>query len=204
MDKATPVRARCHAHPGVAAVAYCDVCGRALCLECAVPVRGEVVGTECLATVLPESSPANHSPPPQPRRTIPDRVALGALALAAVATLLPWTQFGTGSRPFGAWGFSPLRHASAVGPLAAAAVLALWLASRPHAPWAERYRMAIAAGLGTLVVAFSFLALVHPAPFTRGNASPFLALTGGLVAALAWPVWARLRPDRSRTTDRLT
>ena len=197
MDKTTPVRARCHLHPGVVAVAYCDQCGTALCLDCAVPVRGEVIGPECLATTVPETIASAAGAPSHPRRPVADRVALGGLALALLATLLPWARFGAGSRAFGAWGFSPLRHASAVGILATAGLAALWFGSRPSGPRSPRLRGTLAAGFGALIAVFSLLAAWHPVAFTRTSPAPFLAAAGGLVAALAWPVWARLRPNRS-------
>lgn len=194
MDDATPVRARCLTHPGVAAVAFCDSCGGALCLDCAIPVRGEVIGIECLATRVPDSPPPAEAA--AGRRTIPDRVSLGGLLLALLASLLPWTQFGVADGAFGGWG-TPLRYGSLVGPLAAAGLLAIWLASRPGTR-AERVRAALAVLAGTLVVIASLLAIGRPPPFTRPSAGPYVAIAGGLTAALAWPVWARLRPDRTK------
>jgi hypothetical protein len=198
MDKATPLRARCHTHPDVTAVALCEVCGHALCLECAIPVRGETIGTECLAERIPDSSLAPPPPAASPRRPVPDRVALLALAVAVGASLLPWTRFGTGSGPLGAWGFSPARYASAVGPLAVAGLALVWAVSRPPRA-SERVRAVVAIASGTLVAACAVLALIRPVPFTRANPVPLLAVAAGLVAALAWPVWGRMRPDRSKT-----
>ena len=43
---------RCVHHPGRAAVARCSACEEPICLPCAVPVRGRVVGPECLAAEL--------------------------------------------------------------------------------------------------------------------------------------------------------
>src|SRR2546422_598115 len=73
---------RCANHPAVALVGTCEVCGRPLCIACAVPVRGRLIGPECLSEILedvlsPQSLPRSSrirryghwsrcSPPPWP------------------------------------------------------------------------------------------------------------------------------------------
>ncbi|MEX2457966.1 MAG: hypothetical protein WD770_03160 [Actinomycetota bacterium] len=188
MDKAASGRMRCSTHPAVAAVATCDGCGRRLCLDCSTPVRGEVLGLECLPTALPETPVIEQVTPPVTRRSLADRIALAGLAAAALATALPWAQFGVGSSAFGAWGFSPPRYASAVGPAAIVGLAVLWIASRPSAPSPEGARRALRAGLGGTVVLLCLLALIRPEPFASPNLVPYVALLGALATTLAAPL----------------
>jgi len=132
-----PVRTaeRCANHPTRTTVASCDVCGRPLCVECAVPVRGRVLGTECLSEVLGDETPVA-APRPWRRRVVrapTDRVAGAMLAIVVGATMLPWTRFSTGSGFAGAWGFDA-RWSMDVAVVAMVA-LALWFAlgRRPEA-----------------------------------------------------------------------
>ena len=67
------------------------MCGRPLCLSCATPVRGGLVGPECLATVLDEA------PPPSLRERplhpgIGGRLAILGFALVVLLTLFPWSH----------------------------------------------------------------------------------------------------------------
>ena len=97
-ERTTKGAERCATHPSRLTVGRCDVCGRPLCVECAVPVRGRVLGAECLPEVLGSDLPATE--PPRPWRSLRspvDRVIGAAFAVAALATLLPWTRFSTGS-----------------------------------------------------------------------------------------------------------
>src|SRR5439155_12398399 len=92
---------RCAYHPGVAQAATCDLCGRPLCLACAVPVRGAPVGPECLPKVLDDAQPG--PPPTAPVLPRSDVLAIGGFALVLVMSILPWSRFGDQSRLFGAW-----------------------------------------------------------------------------------------------------
>lgn len=81
-------------------MASCDACGRALCVACAVPVRGSVVGPECLAEVLPDV----------PEPAVPTRprlwgrwVAGAGFAIVLAASILPWARYGDASGMFEAW-----------------------------------------------------------------------------------------------------
>jgi hypothetical protein len=197
MDTAAPIRARCQIHPGSASIAPCDGCGRGLCLDCAIPVRGQVVGSECLASVLPDPPPLADPPPEPPRRSLQDRVTLACLGVAAIASTLPWTRFGVSSSWFGPWGFSPYRHSTLVGPIAVVAFVVLWFASRPPASVVDRLRAGIPIVGGVLISALSILALTRPPAFTRPSLVPYVAVAAGLAAALSGPLVARLRPDRT-------
>src|SRR6266545_746437 len=56
-EKSTKSGDRCDLHPASPSVAECQSCGRPLCLPCAVPVRGRVLGVECLEAALgPDST----------------------------------------------------------------------------------------------------------------------------------------------------
>ena len=56
-ERATKVADRCATHPGRPMAASCERCGRALCIGCAVPVRGVAYGPECLGEILGEDAP---------------------------------------------------------------------------------------------------------------------------------------------------
>jgi hypothetical protein len=150
-----------------------------MCLGCAIPVRGRTLGGECLATALGDEAPAPQvegRTPAGERRTL----ARVGLAVAALATVLPWSRFGPGSGPFGAWSADPLW--SMVAAVAATAGLVLAV-SQPMAR--ERSRAWDLACLVTslVVVAGSSLALVRPAAFASPWLGPWIALIGGLLAA---------------------
>ena len=61
-ERTTKGTERCATHPSRLTVGTCDVCGRPLCVECAVPVRGRVLGPECLSEVLGDDIPATPAP----------------------------------------------------------------------------------------------------------------------------------------------
>jgi hypothetical protein len=178
---------RCATHPSRITVGTCDVCGRPLCVECAVPVRGRVLGTECLSEVLGDDIPVSSPPRPWRRLRSPaDRVTGTLLAVAALATLLPWTRFSTGSGFAGAWAFDV--RWSMLAASAAAIGLAVWSAfgRRPSVTRTD----AILAG--AVVGAGSLLAALNPPPFTKPALAPWIGLAAGSGAAIAG-AYARLR-----------
>jgi hypothetical protein len=161
-----------------------------MCLACAIPVRGMTVGQECLELVL-----GDEAPPPSPPETPPVDVArwisLGGFALAAVATLVPWSRFGTGSEPLGAWGDS-FRWSLVA---AVAAVVGMLLAAtRP------RSRGAVLAA-AVIVVSASILSVTDPPAFTSPWLGPWLALAGGATALVG--AGMRLGRVRRATTARV-
>jgi len=168
---------RCVLHPGSPTVARCDECGAGLCLTCAVPVRGKVLGPECLPEVLGDRVP----PPPvvrQPRV----RLAMAGLgfAIAVVASAFPWKRYGLGSGPFGAWGFT-LRW-SILAAVAAALGLAVWaLVSvaglKPGSAWRGASR-----ALAVLVGAAAILHLLRRPGFGPQSVGPWMAILGAAVA----------------------
>ncbi len=193
-DRAVKGAERCATHPTRATAATCEVCGRPLCVECAVPVRGRVMGVECLSEVLGEDVAVVAPLSAWRRRAIRSRAdaGIGALiAVAALATLLPWTRFGTGSGFGGAWAFE--QRWSIVAAFAAVAGLAGWLllGSRPAAS------RIVSIASGSIIVAGSVMAILNPPPFTKPALAPWIALAAGAGAAVLG-LSSRARPRASR------
>jgi hypothetical protein len=190
-ERTTKSAERCDLHPGRASVARCDGCGRPLCLACATPVRGRVLGAECLAEALGPDSPAPDLGLPRSRMSRAEVLTGATFALAVAATLLPWARFGEGSGPFGAWSRS--FRWSMVAAVAGALGLATWVlrsglrrGSRGLGKWT-------ATSLAGLVTAGSALAILNPPSFTRPWVGAWLALLSGL-ASLTVPLSARRTP----------
>lgn len=165
---------RCSLHPGSVSVAHCARCDRTLCMACALPVRGVVLGVECLPQDVATGDEAA-----APRRPPMSRwwLAVGvALAILLASTVLPWTRFGTGSGWFGAWGL-PVRWSSAVV-LAAVLATLFWL-------WRRSPGRAVAATVAVLAVVAATgaeFAILNPPPFTRSSVAPWIALAAGVAA----------------------
>ena len=185
---------RCDLHPARSAVARCDGCGRPLCLPCAVPVRGRVLGVECLPEPLGQQAPSPGRLRPLLAST--NLITGAAFGLALVASALPWSHFGVGSGMFGAWG-RPITW----GLLAAVCALAgvvVWIV-RQMVSDPERAAFDVALGvLGGVVALASTLAIWHPPAFTRTWLGPWVSLVAGLVACGAC-VAALLRARRPAT-----
>lgn len=179
-------------HPSRPKVASCDSCSRPLCVECAVPVRGRVLGLECLSEVLGEDAPAPEVPPwrRRPIRSPAERVVGSLLAAAFLTTLLPWTRFGSGSGFAGAWALDT--RWSMVAALGSVLSLAPWLVLR------RRPEAALTSSIvgGLTVAAGSLLAIMNPPPFTKPALAPWLALASGIATVTA-SVLARARPTTS-------
>jgi hypothetical protein len=176
---------KCATHPGLAAVGACDVCGRAVCTVCAIPVRGSLVGPECLAAVLEDP------PPPEPVR-IPrlpegDWLAITGFALVTLLSLFPWARsLGEESSLFGAW----FGHWSLLGAAAALTglIFAVWTYVRPRD---ARVEAGAYAGLGALVVIAILLFRFRPPPLSDVRAIWAAVLVGGLLPILGGAVKVR-------------
>ncbi|HEV8563447.1 MAG TPA: B-box zinc finger protein [Actinomycetota bacterium] len=180
---------RCHAHPGAAAVASCEECGRPVCLTCAVPVRGTVVGLEC----LPPDVRTGGTPEP-PHRSAAFTTAGAALGVALIATVLPWARQGGW---FGAWTW-PFRSEFPWSMLTAPAALlacVVWWFGRRRDP-AHRTAVAVAV-LAAIVALGAYLAVDRPPDFTRPWVGPYLAGAAGGVS-LAAAIVSLVAPRRSR------
>ena len=165
-DQATRSAARCASHPSSPSVALCDSCGRPLCITCAVPVRGQVFGPECLAQVLgPDGAIGPRPVPDRPRNLALDLVGIALLG-AVLGSVLPWTRFGDPSGTFGGWGIYPQRWSS-LASYSALAGLGVWtwmkLRRRNATP-----RTAVVLLVATVaVVAGAVLHVLNPPPFTH-------------------------------------
>jgi hypothetical protein len=171
---------RCETHPGVASVAECDRCRRQLCVECAVPVRGRVLGPECLSAVLGDEAAWWSARAPQRPRRPGMRAVGGAFAVLALLTIPAWTRFGRASGPLDAWSWprwSLLAASLAVAGLAAWA-LHWW---RPRR--SDRSIAAVLTWAGGLTATAAALAAALPPPLTRSTPVPSIAVAVGLVAA---------------------
>jgi hypothetical protein len=171
---------RCANHPSRLTVATCELCGRPLCVECAVPVRGRVLGIECLSEALGEDTPT--SPPLRTwrrHRSPIDRVIGASLAVATLVTLLPWTRFGTGSGFAGGWAID--RRWSMLAACGAVLTFVAWLGLGRRATVART----VAIMAGALIGAGALLAALNPPPFTKPALAPWIALAAGVVATAA-------------------
>jgi len=170
-----PARAgRCANHPAVARVGVCDACGRPLCLACATPVRGRLIGPECLSTVLVEPPPSRLIPFPIPRGG--DRVAAAGFALALLSSILPWSR-GLVSGPFSAWAWHWSLAACALAVAGLAVSIMAW--RRPQHPVRETAaEVGLAVGVGT----FALLHAAYPPSLSATTAVPLLAFLGAAVA----------------------
>lgn len=174
-DRATPAHDRCVIHPARAAVARCSACDEPVCLACAVPVRGRVVGPECLAAEL--GDPAL-TVPPEPAEPASVWAAVAGAVLALIGTAGPWTRTGAGDRLFGAW--VPSVRWSMVAAVASVALLpaAWWL--RGHG---ARRPTVTATLLAIAVLVASALAIAFPPTFQAASWGPWMTAVGGAITA---------------------
>jgi hypothetical protein len=186
----SPVRrGRCETHPSEPQVASCELCGRALCLSCAIPVRGSVVGHECLSKVVEDAPRADPPAVPHPHG---DLVAMVGFAVVVVSSIEPWARFGDASGMLGGWRlhWSLLALcAAALGLVAAAA-----FRSRPRDPRGQTSILLACAAialLGTVLHGIHPPALSQVAPLGWG-----LGLAGSLLALLGalWNSLSVFRP----------
>lgn len=167
---------RCRHHPGRAAVARCAACGDPVCLSCAVPVRGRVLGPGCVAEEL--GDPAL-TMPPEPDVSVHGAAwALAGALLALLATVGPWTRAGSGARLLGAW--VPTVRWSTIAALASVVLIVVAWWFRASGSGAAR-TLVIVAGLVVLVA--SALAIAFPPIFQVASWGPWAAALGGGVAA---------------------
>ena len=173
--EATLERERCSLHPDRGAVAICQRCSRKVCLECAVPFRGEVRCERCAALELGDPEPPTTH---QRRRIRPEHVAIALLIAGLAATLPPWHRSGTLTSGMSAWSFA-LDGWAALGcaSLAVAAALGLLAVLRP-ARSISAAGVAVSA-LSTVAIA---VALLRAPAFFSSTPAPFLALATGVAA----------------------
>lgn len=167
---------RCETHPSRPALQACDSCGRPLCLTCAIPVRGRVLGAECLGPII---GPVQEEEAPGPRSFRSAAVVAGTGFLVAVAaTLLPWSapSYSHYTGPFGGWGFSPLAWSLLASAAALLGAMA-WVLLGRWRGFSGRGAVATAA-LALLSAAGAVLYLAHPPFATRPWLGPWVLLAG--------------------------
>ena len=166
---------RCIHHPSRGAIERCSVCGRPICLSCAVPVRGRVIGPECLSDEL--GDPGLAAPPDLERAVAGSWGTVAGAVLAVVATIGPWTRTGAGDRLLGAW--VPSLRWSMVAAVAAVALLPAtwWFRAR-----GSRSGAALVILGGVAVVAAAALAIAFPPTFQAASWGPWIAALGGAIA----------------------
>jgi hypothetical protein len=150
-----------------------------MCLSCAIPVRGRTLGAECLTAALGPDAPIPEIVERE-AGAFSRTVARAAFALAVLATLLPWSRFGIGAEPMGAWARAP--NWSMLAALSSVAGLGTVLGRRLTAGH-DRVWDAVSAVAGGLVAVGSALALVRPPDFTSPWIGPWVALVAGIGAA---------------------
>jgi asparagine N-glycosylation enzyme membrane subunit Stt3 len=152
-----------------------------MCLTCAVPVRGRTLGTECLATALGPDAPVPEVPGRGPG-SAGRSIALASFAVAAAATLLPWSRFGPGAEAFGAWtaGLSW----SVLAGVAVVCGLLLCIARRLRPGLGRGWDVGTVVS-GALAVGASALAIARPPAFSSPWLGPYLALVASAIATAA-------------------
>ena len=180
---------RCAQHEDRPAEGVCGRCGRALCVECAIPFRGELRCEPDAALEL-----GDPAPPPQPRsrRVGLDRVALVLLIVAVASTIPPWHRSGTLTSLFSVWRPLPdiWSTLAAVASVAATAVLLFALVRRSGS---RRLRLAWALLAGA-AAASTLITLLRAPDFFSTTAAPMVMLAAAGGAALLG--LAGIRPFR--------
>jgi hypothetical protein len=170
---------RCENHPSKPAVAACNECGKSLCISCAIPVRGEVLGPECVEarTGVPAEQPTAEE-----RARFAQPAAAVGFGVLVVSSVLPWSHYGLGSGAFGAWG-TDVRWASAAltcGLIGCVVWIVDNTGARRGRTWAARAEAILAA----VALAASILALIRPPAFSPPWLGPWFAIAGATITLL--------------------
>ena len=178
VEQAGTKSSRCTHHPAVARVATCSRCGAQLCLSCAVPVRGQTVGPECLGKVLEAPAPA--APPPAPAVPRTDGLAAAGFGLVLALSILPCAEFGDTSGLFQAW--TPHWSLIAVGGALVGLIAAIATWRRPRDP---RVEVALQLGLAIVVAVAAFLHYRRPPPLSASSPAPIFAMLAAALPAIS-------------------
>lgn len=174
---------RCSSHPTLPSIATCDVCERSLCLACALPVRGRVVGPECLSALVEDVPPRAAPVPSRPKG---DLLIVTGFALVLVLSIWPWARVGAASGYGEAWTV----HWSLLAVGAAALGLVAFLAMRRRAV-DPRVVTAVVVLFSAAVAVGAVLHAAHPPTLSRANVPWVLAVAGAAVAFVG-AVWRAL------------
>jgi len=168
---------RCANHPGIASAGACARCGRSLCAVCATPVRGTLIGPECLSAVLDEGAPT--APPSLVVPSRGDALTILGFAIVVLVSVLPWSRFGDSSRFFAAWTLHWSLIAVGAGLAGLGASLYAW--RHPDRPLAA----AVVTGtLGGIAFVTAQLHYQHPPPLSIGSPAPLIAVLGASIAVI--------------------
>jgi hypothetical protein len=180
----------CGVHRDRQAVEHCAECGRPACLTCAVPVRRQVLCTECARRVVGEPV----RPATRPRSLgsrIPDASAALLLATALLATLLPWDRFGALTGMLSAWRLRPDPWPFLAGLLLLLGTVSTGVGLLRRWPTVLRYSAMLYTTVGATAAGAVGVALARAPDYTSHTPAPYVALAGALGAALVG--MARLR-----------
>ena len=174
----------------------CESCGRATCLDCAIPFRGRLLCESCASRELgvPE-------PPARPTHRLrrPDVTATVLLSLALLLTIPPWHRSGPLTESLSAWrpGPQPWPLLASIGAVVALALAMAPMALRtlPVRTLPLRTITASYALVATIATAAAVVALAASPDYTSPTPAPFFmaALTAS-GAALGFVRARRLRP----------
>jgi hypothetical protein len=170
-----------------------------VCIACAVPVRGGVVGPECLGRVLGPDVPDDPElHPERPVRLPLPAVGCGFLA-AFLASAIPWTNAVTSSHVrgfFGSFELSPISWAL-VTAVASVAGLLSWVALALRPALVRPGVLVLLATLAAVGTAGAVLFLALPPFATHPWLGPWVALPATVFAAGACLAAARAASERS-------
>lgn len=187
----TTSRERCELHEDRPSVGRCESCGRATCLDCAIPFRGRLLCESCASRELgvPE-------PPARPARRWrrPDVAASILFGLALVLTIPPWHRSGPLTEVLSAWrpGPQPWPLAASVATLVAFGLALVPIAVRtlPNRPVGISYGLVgTAAAVAAIVALAASPDYISPAP-----AGFAMAVVTALGAVLGFVRARRPRP----------
>jgi hypothetical protein len=146
-------------------------------VACAVPVRGRLIGPECLSKVLVDLPLPLPVPEPVPARG--DRLALAGFGMLVVLSMLPWSRFGDSRRYFGAW--AP--HWSLGAALAGVAGVLVVLFGR-YRSVDPRLETATYGGLALVAGVAAFLSHRKPPLLAEPTVWPWFAVAAAAVVLL--------------------
>ncbi|MDQ4005584.1 MAG: B-box zinc finger protein [Actinomycetota bacterium] len=176
----------CAEHPDRPAVGTCGRCGRALCVECAIPFRGEL---RCEADAALELGDPTPEPQPNRRRVGIDHVALALLVIALASTIPPWHRSGTLTSTLSVWRPFPDPWSTvAAGAVVTAIGLLVLTVRRPRTGRAVRVVWALLAALAWASTLVTFL---RAPEFFSTTLAPVVMLVAAGGAALLGLVRAR-------------
>ncbi len=182
-------REGCAVHADRLAIERCARCGRAACLPCAIPVRGEVLCIECATREV-------GTPAAAPAPTVSTRLdvwLLGFFGLGLAATVPPWDRFGALTSTLSAWRPDPdgWPLVACLAVLVGAALAAAGL-RRPSLGLSGLVARA-SLGLAALGVLATAVAVVGAPEYVSHTPAPYVTLAGAAGALVASAIRLRRR-----------